>query len=154
MYLYSALSQRLHRADGNRCASLLVKTSATCQSLSLSCRSLAAIFERALEIFPVPVFTLHYQLPASLEPRRGKQMISTSDRSRIVEMAWEDRTPFEAIRRDYGLTEPEVITLMRTELKPRSFRLWRARVSGRKTKHQAKRGYAVGRFCCPTQKNR
>ncbi|MEK9807179.1 MAG: TIGR03643 family protein [Halieaceae bacterium] len=81
-------------------------------------------------------------------------MISASDRSRIVEMAWEDRTPFEAIRRDYGLTEPQVITLMRTELKPRSFRLWRARVSGRKTKHQAKRGYAVGRFCCPTQKNR
>jgi len=81
-------------------------------------------------------------------------MISASDRSRIVEMAWEDRTPFEAIRRDYGLTEPQVITLMRTELKPRSFRLWRARVSGRRTKHQTKRGFAVGRFRCPTQKNR
>jgi len=81
-------------------------------------------------------------------------MISASDRSRIVEMAWEDRTPFEAIRRDYGLTEPQVITLMRTELKPRSFRLWRARVSGRRTKHLTKRGFAVGRFRCPTQKNR
>jgi uncharacterized protein (TIGR03643 family) len=81
-------------------------------------------------------------------------MISASDRSRIVEMAWEDRTPFEAILRDYGLTEADVIRLMRSELKAGSFRLWRARVSGRKAKHQMKRGYSVGRFCCPTQKNR
>jgi uncharacterized protein (TIGR03643 family) len=81
-------------------------------------------------------------------------MVSASDRSRIVEMAWEDRTPFEAILRDYGLTEADVIRLMRSELKAGSFRLWRARVSGRKTKHQMRRGYSVGRFCCPTQKNR
>jgi uncharacterized protein (TIGR03643 family) len=81
-------------------------------------------------------------------------MVSASDRSRIVEMAWEDRTPFEAILRDYGLTEADVIRLMRSELKAGSFRLWRARVSGRKTKHQMRRGYSVGRFRCPTQKNR
>lgn len=80
-------------------------------------------------------------------------MVSASDRSRIVEMAWEDRTPFEAILRDYGLTEADVIRLMRSELKAGSFRLWRARVSGRKTKHQMRRGYSVGRFRCPTQKN-
>lgn len=81
-------------------------------------------------------------------------MVSASDRSRIVEMAWEDRTPFEAILRDYGLTEADVIRLMRSELKAGSFRLWRARVSGRTTKHQMRRGYSVGRFRCPTQKNR
>jgi len=73
---------------------------------------------------------------------------------RIIEMAWEDRTPFEAILRDYGLAEADVIRLMRSELKVGSFRLWRSRVSGRKTKHQMKRGYSVGRFRCPTQKNR
>jgi uncharacterized protein (TIGR03643 family) len=50
-------------------------------------------------------------------------------------MAWEDRTPFEAIERQFGLSEPQVITLMRSELKRSSFRLWRARVTGRNTKH-------------------
>lgn len=77
-----------------------------------------------------------------------------SDISRIIEMAWEDRTPFEAIEASYGLNEADTITLMRRSMKPSSFRLWRARVSGRKTKHRGTRGYAVGRFCCPTQKNR
>ena len=56
---------------------------------------------------------------------------------RIVEMAWEDRTPFEAITYQFGLREKEVITLMRQEMKPSSFRMWRKRVSGRRTKHQA-----------------
>ncbi len=54
-------------------------------------------------------------------------------------MAWEDRTPFEAIKRQFGLSEPQVITLMRTELKLSSFRLWRARVTGRSTKHLTRR---------------
>ena len=61
------------------------------------------------------------------------KFLSETDRSRIIEMAWEDRTPFEAIEEDYGLSEAAVIQLMRAELKPSSFRLWRARVSGRKT---------------------
>ena len=54
---------------------------------------------------------------------------------RIIEMAWEDRTPFEAIAYQFGVSEQEVIALMRQSLKPSSFRLWRRRVSGRKTKH-------------------
>ena len=54
---------------------------------------------------------------------------------RIIEMAWEDRTPFEAIAYQFGVSEQEVIALMRRSLKPSSFRLWRRRVSGRKTKH-------------------
>ncbi|ABI45469.1 conserved hypothetical protein [Synechococcus sp. CC9311] len=56
---------------------------------------------------------------------------------RVIEMAWEDRTPFEAIEYQFGLMEKEVISLMRQSLKPGSFRSWRKRVSGRKTKHAA-----------------
>ena len=77
--------------------------------------------------------------------------MNEEDRSRIIEMAWEDRTPFEAIRSSYGLTEPEVIKLMRQSLKRSSFNLWRARVSGRKTKHLKKRSPEISRAYCPTQ---
>jgi len=70
---------------------------------------------------------------------------------RIIEMAWEDRTPFEAIKVNFGLAESQVIKLMRRELKPSSFRLWRARVSGRKTKHLALRSPEVSRGYCPSQ---
>lgn len=71
---------------------------------------------------------------------------SDDERSRIIEMAWEDRTPFEAIERLFGLNEPAVRKLMRKELKPRSFRLWRERVSGRVTKHQKLRCGCVERL--------
>ena len=77
--------------------------------------------------------------------------LSAADVSRIIEMAWEDRTPFEAILRDYGLAEPAVIRLMRANLKSGSFRLWRARVTGRATKHNALRSLDVDRAYCPTQ---
>ena len=60
--------------------------------------------------------------------------------SRVVEMAWEDRTAFEAIEAQFGLNEAAVIVLMRRELKPSSFRMWRKRVTGRRTKHAALRG--------------
>jgi uncharacterized protein (TIGR03643 family) len=56
---------------------------------------------------------------------------------RIIEMAWEDRTSFEAIQYQFGLSEKDVIALMRKEMKSSSFRMWRKRVSGRKTKHAA-----------------
>lgn len=71
--------------------------------------------------------------------------------SRVIEMAWEDRTPFEAIEHSYALNETAVIKLMRQELKPSSFRLWRQRVTSRSTKHQAKRPFDVGRAYCKTQ---
>ncbi len=71
--------------------------------------------------------------------------------SRIIEMAWEDRTPFEAIEQLYGLNESAVIELMRRELKASSFRLWRARVSGRKTKHLQLRHPGISRGYCSTQ---
>jgi len=68
------------------------------------------------------------------------------DISRIIEMAWEDRTPFDAIERLYGLNESAVIILMRQHLKPNSFKLWRQRVTGRKTKHLALRGFDFSRI--------
>ncbi len=71
---------------------------------------------------------------------------------RIIEMAWEDRTPFDAITFQFGLKEQDVITLMRRELKPKSFRLWRARVQGRATKHYKKRTFEDGRFKCSRQR--
>ena len=58
---------------------------------------------------------------------------------RIIEMAWEDRTPFGAILSQFGLKEQDVISLMRSEMKSSSFKMWRARVQGRNTKHQNKR---------------
>ncbi len=70
---------------------------------------------------------------------------------RIIEMAWEDRTPFEAIKRLFGLNEGEVITIMRRGLKRSSFNRWRARVSGRPTKHEKLRHPSIGRHKCPTQ---
>lgn len=63
---------------------------------------------------------------------------------RIIEMAWEDRTPFEAIKFQFGLAEKDVIELMRREMKPSSFKMWRARVSNRSTKHLALRDFKIG----------
>ena len=63
--------------------------------------------------------------------------LSSEDLDRIIEMAWEDRTPFEAIEFQFGLSEPQVIAVMRQQMKASSFKLWRKRVSGRKTKHAA-----------------
>ena len=80
--------------------------------------------------------------------------LSESEVSRVVEMAWEDRTPFEVIEATFGLSEPETIKLMRRTMKPSSFRLWRKRVTGRVTKHRKLRGFDVGRGYCPTQYKR
>ena len=68
-----------------------------------------------------------------------------SDISRIIEMAWEDRTPFDAIEEQFNLNEQGVKELMRSSLKPSSYKLWRKRVQGRATKHLAKRSFSVGR---------
>lgn len=73
--------------------------------------------------------------------------------NRIIEMAWEDRTPFEVIETQFGLKEKEVIALMRRQMKASSFKMWRKRVTARKTKHAKKRGFEVGRFKSSNQKN-
>jgi len=71
---------------------------------------------------------------------------SLEDISRIIEMAWEDRTPFEAIETQFGLKENEVREIMRREMKSSSFKMWRKRVSGRKTKHLSLYKKEVMRF--------
>jgi len=72
---------------------------------------------------------------------------------RIIEMAWEDRTPFEAIEFQFNISESDVIKLMQKQLKPSSFRMWRKRVQGRKTKHLKLRSSGVNTFKCSRQKH-
>lgn len=83
--------------------------------------------------------------------RFSPKTLSAPDISRLIEMAWEDRTPFDAIELSFGLSESQVIQLMRHELKRGSFELWRKRVTGRSTKHVALRSKLVDRAYCPTQ---
>lgn len=71
---------------------------------------------------------------------------------RIIEMAWEDRTPFDAIKFQFGISEAEVKALMKKELKFRSYKLWRERVENCKTKHSAKRVDGIDRFKCNMQR--
>ena len=80
--------------------------------------------------------------------------LEEADVSRIIEMAWEDRTPFEAILEQYKLTEAQVIKIMRKQMKASSFKMWRERVSGRKTKHLTQRSFKIGRHVCATQRLR
>ena len=72
---------------------------------------------------------------------------------RVIEMAWEDRTPFEAIKFQFNLSEDDVITIMRREMKSKSFAMWRKRVQGRKTKHKKLRKNSVNRFKCSRQRS-
>lgn len=68
-------------------------------------------------------------------------------------MAWEDRTPFEAIQYQFGLTEADVIRLMKQEMTLKNWKKWRARVQGRKTKHRALRSQDINRFKCSRQRD-
>ena len=78
--------------------------------------------------------------------------LEEADIDRIIEMAWEDRTTFEAIEMQFGLKQQDVIKLMRKEMKAGSFKLWRARTQGRSTKHEALRSDEIDRFKCSRQK--
>ena len=79
--------------------------------------------------------------------------LTDQDIDRIVQMAWEDRTPFEAIEVQFGLPEKEVIALMRSQMKRSSFEMWRKRMNGRSTKHQSLRNSTIDRFHCSRQRN-
>lgn len=81
-----------------------------------------------------------------------KKELSDIEKDRIIEMAWEDRTTFDAILMQFGLNEQEVIDLMRIEMKASSFKMWRQRVQGRKTKHEKLRDFKEGRFKCDRQR--
>lgn len=79
--------------------------------------------------------------------------LTLEQKDRVIEMAWEDRTPFEAILVQFGLSESNVIELMRTELKDSSYKLWRTRVNqGVSQKHSKKRNQDIDRFKCSRQK--
>ena len=79
-------------------------------------------------------------------------VVSEKDIDRIIEMAWEDRTPFDAIELQYNLKENEVRQLMRKYMKRASFVMWRKRVKSRKTKHLSLRSFVKGRFKSSNQK--
>ena len=80
-------------------------------------------------------------------------MLSPIEIDRVIQMAWEDRTPFEAIKFQFDLSEKEVIHLMKKEMTEKNWRKWRARVQGRKTKHLKLRDDGVNRFKCSRQRN-
>ncbi|MCA4895364.1 MAG: TIGR03643 family protein [Cytophagales bacterium] len=82
-----------------------------------------------------------------------REELTIADIDRIIEMAWEDRTPFEAIELQFGLLEKEVIALMRAQMKASSFRMWRKRTNGRGTKHQSLSQLDKGRFKSTLQKS-
>ena len=79
--------------------------------------------------------------------------IIEEDKDRIIQMAWEDRTPFEAIEFQFGLKEKDVIEFMRKNSLPSSFRMWRKRMKSRKTKHGFLRDKSINRFKCSRQRN-
>jgi uncharacterized protein (TIGR03643 family) len=85
--------------------------------------------------------------------KEKSKLLSDQEQDRVVEMAWEDRTPFEAIQFQFQLSEADVISLMRTSLKKASFNLWRKRVnSGISQKHLYKRNADINRFKCSLQR--
>lgn len=79
--------------------------------------------------------------------RNQTLLLSEADISRVIEMAWEDRTPFEAIAMQFGLNQDGVIKLMRAHLSAGSFRSWRKRTRGQVTKHAMLRNQSVSRHC-------
>ncbi|WGK65702.1 TIGR03643 family protein [Croceiramulus getboli] len=76
--------------------------------------------------------------------QKPEEPFNERELDRIIEMAWEDRTTFEAIEFQFGIKEQDVIELMRRNMKPSSFRMWRERVQGRSTKHEKLRPFEKG----------
>ena len=128
------------------CASVLVDVPLSDALSCLRCRALAD---------PAPIWAGQSEAarvqtgrPGWCAPRDMPKLtraLDAADVSRVIEMAWEDRTPFEAIKTQFGLDEAAVTALMRQQLKPGSFRRWRDRVHGRKTKHAAMQPIALER---------
>jgi len=80
-----------------------------------------------------------------------KLSLSEADLSRLIEMAWEDRTPFEAILKNFHLDESSLMRVMQKNLRPSSYRLWRKRVKEKSVKHLKLRSPEINRAYCPTQ---
>ena len=83
---------------------------------------------------------------------KKKIVFSYRELDRIIEMAWEDRTSFDAIKKQFGIAEKDVIKLMRKELKEKSFKMWRKRVQGRSTKHSITSSPDKSRFKSNSQR--
>jgi uncharacterized protein (TIGR03643 family) len=96
---------------------------------------------------PSPMAYMNIQRPIDSKKELDEQAID-----RIIEMAWEDRTPFDAIKAQFGLAEAEVKKLMKKELKFSSYKLWRERVEKCKTKHAKSRNPEIDRFKCNLQR--
>lgn len=94
---------------------------------------------------------MSYDMSESLKQPK-KKVFTSRDTDRIIQMAREDRTPFEAIEFQFGLKEKEVIEFMRKNSLPSSFKMWRKRMHGRKTKHNLLRVKNINRFKCSRQK--
>jgi uncharacterized protein (TIGR03643 family) len=86
------------------------------------------------------------------QQNNSEVVLSEMDIDRIIEMAWEDRTPFDAIKNQFGLNEQSVRNLMKKELKPSSYKKWRIRVEACQTKHLKKRNSEIDRFKCNRQR--
>jgi len=84
---------------------------------------------------------------------KKEKTLSVEEIDRVIEMAWEDRTPFDAIEAQFGLPEKEVIKLMRKNMKESSFKMWRKRVQGRSTKHRSKSNPETDRFKSDMQRS-
>lgn len=99
-------------------------------------------------------------LPSVMSYDKSESLIKQKERiftpreiDRIIQMAWEDRTPFEAIFFQFGLKEKEVIEFMRKNSLPSSFKMWRKRMRGRRTKHGSLRASSINRFKCSRQRS-
>jgi uncharacterized protein (TIGR03643 family) len=90
---------------------------------------------------------------AKMKNKQKIRTLDTRDIDRIISMAWEDRTPFDTIKNQFNLDESSVIRLMRLELKPSSFKRWRKRVNGRKTKHLSLLKSKIVRFKSKSQRD-
>ena len=88
-----------------------------------------------------------------IEKHNADDVFSERDKDRIIQMAWEDRTPFEAIEFQFGLKEKAVIEFMRKHSLPSSFKMWRKRMKSRKTKHSFLREKSMSRFKCSRQRD-
>lgn len=109
-----------------------------------------ALFGRKIRLFShfhsIKTLSLIGRLKPSMKASNKQDHLPAVAIDRIIEMAWEDRTPFEAINFQFGLSESAIIALMRRELKPSSWRRWRARVQGRSTKHASLSAVDDSRF--------
>ncbi len=101
---------------------------------------------------PMAFLLAEQQKQEAKDKEKNKFIFSASDTNRIIEMAWEDRTPFEAIEFQFGIKEKEVIEFMRKNSLPSSFKMWRKRMAKRSTKHQSLRDKTTLRFKCNRQR--